>query len=192
MTRSTHRQAIRNGRLWGLLVSCAFAGGCSLASEGTAPFEPSPSASGGDATAADGDFVLPQPETKSRYGNPETYVVFGERYHVLDTSDGYVERGIASWYGEPFHGRRTSSGETYDMYRLTAAHKSLPLPTYVQVTNLDNGLQIVVRVNDRGPFHEGRIIDLSYAAAKKIGMIGPGTARVEVRALDPPAADRGG
>ena len=188
---STPRRTAGNGRLWGLLVGWVLAGGCSLASEGTAPFEPSARPGADDDTAAGGYVVVPQPETKSRYGNPETYVVFGERYHVLDTSDGYVERGIASWYGEPFHGRKTSSGETYDMHRLTAAHKSLPLPTYVQVTNLDNGRRIVVRVNDRGPFHEGRIIDLSYAAARKIGMIGPGTARVEVRALDPPAADRG-
>ena len=101
-------------------------------------------------------------EPKSRYGNPESYVVFGKRYYVKDSSKGYVETGIASWYGTKFHGRRTSSGETYDMYAMTAAHKTLPLPTYVEVTNLNNGRSIIVKVNDRGRFHEIRIIDLSY------------------------------
>ncbi len=117
-------------------------------------------------------------------------MVFGQQYEVLDTSQGYLKEGIASWYGEPFHGRRTSNGEVYDMHGLTAAHKSLPLPTYVLVTNLENGRRVILRVNDRGPFHGERIIDVSFAAAEKLGMVGPGTARVEVRALDPPAADR--
>jgi rare lipoprotein A len=143
-----------------------------------------------DAGGSSSTGANPLPESKSRYGNPETYVVFGKRYSVLDTSAGFVEEGIASWYGEPFHGRRTSSGETYDMYTLTAAHKHLPLPTYALVTNLDNGRRIVVRVNDRGPFHEDRVIDLSYAAALELDMVGPGTARVNVRALDPAATER--
>ncbi len=129
--------------------------------------------------------VTPRPEPKSRYGNPPSYVVFGKRYHVLDSSRGFVEKGVASWYGTKFHGRRTSSGETYDMYALSAAHKRLPLPSYVRVTNLENGRHIVVRVNDRGPFHGNRVIDLSYAAAAKLGIVKKGTAWVEVRALQP-------
>ena len=164
---------------------------CSLASEGTAPFEPEPRSEGRPAAGPviiDG--VTPRQEVKSRYGNMTSYEVFGESYSVLDTSLGYDEQGVASWYGEPFHGRRTSSGETYDMHKLSAAHRSLPLPTYVEVTNLDNGRRIVVRINDRGPFHDGRIIDLSYAAARKLDIVGPGTAPVRVRALDPPAAER--
>lgn len=129
--------------------------------------------------------AVPRDEPRSRYGNPESYVVFGKRYHVQDSSRGYVERGIASWYGKKFHGRRTSSGETYDMYAMTAAHKTLPLPTYAEVTNLQNGRSVTVKINDRGPFHENRIIDMSYAAAHKLGMLGKGTALVEVRAITP-------
>ncbi len=129
--------------------------------------------------------ATPRIEPKSRYGNPASYVVLGQRYHTLPSSQGYVERGIASWYGTKFHGRSTSSGESYDMYAMTAAHKSLPLPTYVQVTNLRNGRTAVVKVNDRGPFHDNRLIDLSYAAATKLGILGEGTGLVEVRALDP-------
>jgi rare lipoprotein A len=134
--------------------------------------------------------AVPQAEFKSRSGNPESYVIEGTTYRVLRTSDGYREEGIASWYGGYFHGRRTSSGDTYDMYQMTAAHKSLPLPTYVRVTHLENGRSVVVRVNDRGPFVQDRIIDLSFAAASKLGMAAIGTARVEVVALDPPARDR--
>ncbi len=135
--------------------------------------------------------AVPRNEPKSRYGNPESYVVFGKRYHVMDSSAGYRERGIASWYGTKFHGRRTSSGETYDMYKMTAAHKTLPLPTYVEVINLENNKRIIVRVNDRGPFHEGRIIDLSYTAATKLGIVRNGTGRVEVRALSANTASTG-
>jgi rare lipoprotein A len=134
--------------------------------------------------------AIPQPEFKSRSGNPETYVIDGVTYGVLETSAGYREEGLASWYGGYFHGRRTSSGDVYDMYRMTAAHKRLPLPTYVRVTHLGNGRSVVVRDNDRGPFVEDRIIDLSYTAAAKLGMADAGTARVEVVALDPPARDR--
>ena len=133
--------------------------------------------------------AVPRPEYKSRLGNPAFYDEFGVRYRVLETSKDFVERGIASWYGHPFHGRATSTGETYDMYAMTAAHKTLPLPTYVRVTDLDTGNRVVVRVNDRGPFVEGRVIDLSYVAALKLGIVREGTARVEVRALDPPALD---
>lgn len=129
--------------------------------------------------------AIPRIEPKSRYGNPESYTVMGRRYHVLDSSEGYVERGIASWYGKKFHGQRTSSGDPYDMYAMSAAHKHLPIPTYVKVTNLENDRRIVVRVNDRGPFHDNRVIDLSYAAAKKLGIVAKGTGLVEVRAIDP-------
>ena len=129
--------------------------------------------------------AVPKVEPRSKYGNPASYEQFGRTYHTLQSSEGFSERGIASWYGTKFHGRRTSSGEDYNMYAMTAAHKTLPLPTYVEVTNLDNGRQVVVKVNDRGPFHEGRIIDLSYAAAIKLGINKAGTGRVEIRALDP-------
>ena len=111
--------------------------------------------------------------------------MFGKRYYTLPTAKGYKERGIASWYGTKFHGRRTSSGEPYNMYAMTAAHKTLPLPTYVEVKNLSNGRSLVLKVNDRGPFHGNRIIDLSYAAATKLGIAKKGTGLVEVRALDP-------
>jgi rare lipoprotein A len=124
------------------------------------------------------------PERSSR-GNPPFYEVEGKRYFVLDSSDGYAERGTASWYGRDFHGRPTSSGEIYDMNRMTAAHKTLPLPTWVEVTNLVNGRRVVVKVNDRGPFVDGRIIDLSRQAASELDMLGSGTARVQVRALGP-------
>jgi len=131
--------------------------------------------------------AVPRPEPKSRYGNPTSYVVMGKRYHVLNSHQGYLEKGIASWYGRKFHGRRTSSGEPYDMYAMSAAHKKLPLPTYASVTNLKNKRSIIVRINDRGPFHENRLIDLSYAAAKKLGIVATGTGLVEVRALNPEA-----
>jgi rare lipoprotein A len=132
--------------------------------------------------------AIPEPEVKaeppSRYGN-RTYSVLGKTYRVLASSEGYVEEGMASFYGKKFHGRLTSNQEVYDMYAFSAAHKSLPLPSYVRVTNLDNGKSVVVRVNDRGPFHSNRIIDLSYAAAVKLDFIRKGTTRVEVRALQP-------
>jgi len=124
------------------------------------------------------------PQAEVANGNPEYYEVFGKRYKVRESSSGYRERGIASWYGRPFHGRPTSSGEMYDMDEMTAAHTSLPLPTWVEVTNLSNGKTVVVKVNDRGPFVGNRLIDLSYAAAKALDIVRTGTARVEVRALD--------
>ena len=113
----------------------------------------------------------PKSEPLSKRGNMPSYEVFGKRYYTMKSAKGYVERGIASWYGSKFHGRKTSNGETYDMHAMTAAHTRLPLPTYVRVTNLENGRSTVVRVNDRGPFKKNRIIDLSYAAATKLGMI---------------------
>ena len=129
--------------------------------------------------------AVPVAEPRSRYGNPRSYVVFGRTYRTLPSSRGYVERGIASWYGTKFHKRLTSSREPYDMYAMTAAHRSLPLPTYVRVTHLENGRSAVVRVNDRGPFHPGRIIDLSYAAAVRLGITEAGSGPVEVRAVEP-------
>ncbi len=129
--------------------------------------------------------AVPKAEAKSKYGNPPSYVVFGHRYYVSNSSTGYDKRGIASWYGTKFHKRRTSSGEPYNMFAMTAANKTLPLPTFVQVTNLQNGRQIIVKVNDRGPFEKNRIIDLSYVAAKKLGMLAHGTALVEVKAINP-------
>jgi rare lipoprotein A len=128
--------------------------------------------------------VVPRIEPRSRNGNPPFYDVLGKRYFVLSSSVGYVERGVASWYGPGFHKVRTSIGEPYDMYGMSAAHKTLPLPAYVRVTNLQNGRSIVVRVNDRGPFVGNRIIDLSYTAASKLDMLRNGTAMVEVRSLD--------
>jgi rare lipoprotein A len=128
--------------------------------------------------------AVPRYEPPSQYGNPSSYAVAGRRYYVLDSAKGYVKRGLASWYGTKFHGRRTSSGETYDMYAMSAAHKTLPLPTYVQVTNLKNQKSVIVKVNDRGPFHSDRLIDLSYAAAVKLGITANGTAPVEVKAID--------
>jgi rare lipoprotein A len=126
---------------------------------------------------------VPVDEPRARYGNRTPYTVLGRSYHVLPSARGYRQRGIASWYGEKFHGRATSSLEPYDMYAFSAAHKTLPLPTYARVTNLENGRSVVVRVNDRGPFHQDRLIDLSYAAAIKLGMHLKGTAKVEVEAL---------
>jgi rare lipoprotein A len=135
---------------------------------------------------------LPQPsprsETRSRYGNGPTYRVWGITYEVMDSAEGYLEDGIASWYGAKFHGHRTSSGEPYDMYQLSAAHKTLPLPSWARVTNLDNGKSTIVRVNDRGPFHPDRVIDLSWAAAVKLDIDQRGTGRVRVEALTPEPA----
>jgi rare lipoprotein A len=133
--------------------------------------------------------MVPRAEPRSRNGNPPFYDVFGKRYYVLSSGVGYVERGVASWYGPGFHKVRTSTGEPYDMYAMTAAHKTLPLPAYVRVTNLQNGRSIVVRVNDRGPFVGNRIIDLSYTAASKLDMLRNGTAMVEVRSLEPVSAN---
>jgi rare lipoprotein A len=132
---------------------------------------------------------VPKNEPHSRYGNPESYTVLGQAYRVMPDARGYVERGIASWYGNKFHGYMTSSLEPYNMYAFTAAHKTLPLPSYARVTNLENGKSVTVRINDRGPFSEKRIIDLSYAAAVKIGVWPKGTSLVEVRVIDPAHPD---
>ena len=128
--------------------------------------------------------ITPKYEPKSRIGNPKNYKVFGQKYNVMSSSENFTQTGIASWYGVKFHGRNTSNGDAYDMYELTAAHKSLPLPTYVEVTNLENNKSLIVRVNDRGPFHDNRIIDLSYAAAAKLGVLAKGTAKVFIKAIN--------
>ena len=128
--------------------------------------------------------AVPQQVERSTSGNKSPYTVLGETYHIIDDPRGFTETGEASWYGLKFQGHMTSSGETYDMYSMTAAHKTLPIPTYIRVTNLDNGLSTVVRVNDRGPFHEGRIIDLSYAAATKLDYADKGTAHVKIEVLE--------
>jgi rare lipoprotein A len=145
---------------------------------------PPPAATPPPAPAGNGIAdAVPRVEPRSAHGNPPFYDVLGQRYYVLATADGYLERGVASWYGPTFHGGHTSSGEPYDMYAMTAAHKTLPLPCYARVTNLRNGRSIVVRINDRGPFVANRLIDLSYTAATKLDMIREGTTLVEVRAL---------
>lgn len=155
------------------LLAAALATGCaSRGAEAPAP------------ASASRDVIDPP---RGARGNPPFYEVFGRRYHVLDSSEDYRERGTASWYGRDFHGKPTSGGEPYDMHAMTAAHKTLPIPTWVEVRNLANGKRVIVRVNDRGPFVGDRIIDLSYAAALEIDMIENGTARVEVRALGAPA-----
>jgi len=136
--------------------------------------------------------AVPRPEPKSRYGNGPHYEVLGKNYTVMPSGSGYRERGVASWYGKKFHGRLTSNREPYDMYAMTAAHKTLPLPTYVKVRNLSNSRTVIVRVNDRGPFVDNRVIDLSYAAALKLDMVRSGTSLVEVTAItfDDPPGDR--
>ncbi|MDA0678923.1 MAG: septal ring lytic transglycosylase RlpA family protein [Proteobacteria bacterium] len=128
--------------------------------------------------------AIPREEPRSRYGNGPYYKVLGQTYKVLNSSSGYQERGVASWYGKKFHGRMTSNQEPYDMYAMTAAHKTLPLPTYVRVRNLRNNRTVIVRVNDRGPFVDNRLIDLSYAAATKLDLVKAGTGLVEVTAIN--------
>jgi rare lipoprotein A len=166
-------------RLSGLTLLLLLAG-CSTTTYRTPPLPPLPPP---DVAAI--PEPIPRVEPRSERGNPAFYTVLGRRYFVLETAEGYVERGVASWYGPGFHASSTSNGEKYDMYAMTAAHKTLPLPAYVQVTNLRNGRSVVVRVNDRGPFKDGRIIDLSYTAASRLGMLKDGTTFVEVRALTP-------
>lgn len=136
----------------------------------------------------------PRIEQPSRAGNRSTYEVWGETYHVMPDSRGYTRQGTASWYGEKFHGYATSNGEIYDMYKMSAAHRSLPLPTFARVTSVNNGRSVIVRVNDRGPFHSDREIDLSYAAAARLGILDNGTGAVRVEAIDPEQwiAERGG
>ena len=183
-----------------LLVSLSLSlalGGCSL----TGRKHPSPPAkipSGSNVPQVPPDVLnipdaVPRYEPRGTRGNPPFYEVFGKRYYVMASSEGWVERGTASWYGPGFHSASTSLGEPYDMYAMTAAHKTLPIPAYAEVTNLRNGRKVVVRINDRGPFVGDRIIDLSYTAAAKLDMLTAGTAPVEVRVIGPSAMTaRGG
>lgn len=134
--------------------------------------------------------VEPKYEPKSKYGNPDSYHVLGKTYQVMTSAKDFKQNGLASWYGTKFHQKRTSSGEPYDMFAMTAAHKTLPLPTYVKVRNLENNRETIVKVNDRGPFHEGRIIDLSYAAAKRLGVLKKGTAKVQIETLAPSSSNQ--
>ena len=129
--------------------------------------------------------AVPKVEPLSRSGNRSSYEVWGKTYHVLADPKGYTDSGKASWYGEKFHGYATASGEIYDMYKMTAAHRSLPLPTYARVTNIDNNRSVIVKVNDRGPFHGDRLLDLSYAAAARLDILRHGTGNVRVEAIDP-------
>jgi rare lipoprotein A len=164
------------------LLLISFLAGC-----GNAPQRSSSAAPTSDSVAGSGP-ASPAVPLRSDRGNPPFYDVLGKRYHVLPTSAGYVQRGVASWYGQDFHGLATSSGEQYDMHAMTAAHTTLPLPTWVEVTNLVNGKRVIVKVNDRGPFVDNRLIDLSYAAATELDMVRTGTTRVEVRAVAAPLA----
>jgi rare lipoprotein A len=183
------------------LAALVVLGGCSSIEEVRRPMEPQPippppepvkveKADGPPADDIDVTHIpnaVPKIEPLSRYGNPPVYEVFGKRYKVMDKdkSQGYTAKGVASWYGRKFHGQRTSSGEPYDMFSMTAAHRSLPIPTYAKVKNLNNGKEVVVKINDRGPFVGDRLIDLSYAAAKKLGFHNDGTAKVHITAIDP-------
>jgi len=133
--------------------------------------------------------ATPAPVVRTIAGNKSPYTVLGKTYRLLPDSKGYQQRGEASWYGTKFHGRRTANGEVYDMFAMTAAHKTLPIPSYVRVTNVNNGLSVVVRINDRGPFHGDRIIDLSYAAAKKLGFAGQGFTVVDLQDVTPAPGD---
>ena len=177
----------RTRALCGLLCVAGLAGCFTQAPRNARSIPPPPSAppSAPPAIPQAVPDAVPRVEPRSRYGNPTYYEVFGKRYYVLASSADYVERGVASWYGPGFHKERTSTLEPYDMYGMTAAHRTLPLPAYVRVTNLENGRSVVVRVNDRGPFVGNRIIDLSYTAAARLDMLRNGTAMVEVRSIDP-------
>jgi rare lipoprotein A len=135
--------------------------------------------------------IIPMIEPRTLAGNKSPYTVNGLTYRVMPSEEGYSERGFASWYGEKFHGHKTSNGEIYDMYQISAAHKTMPIPGFLRVTNLENERSIVVRVNDRGPFHSDRVIDLSYAAAYMLGFDNKGTAMVEVEAIVPTLAGPG-
>ena len=176
---------------WGLLCALVLAG-CGTnqtASTGAGQVDRAPVAS---AKMLARLVALPNPAvkkvTKSKYGNGPVYTVLGKSYRVMDNAQGFRQEGIASWYGAKFHGRKTSSGEVFDAYKLSAAHKHLPLPSFARVTNLANGKQTIVRVNDRGPFHDDRVIDLSYAAAVKLGFHEYGTAKVMLEVVEPAEA----
>ncbi|MGR2737601.1 septal ring lytic transglycosylase RlpA family protein [Billgrantia sp. Q4P2] len=181
-----------------LLAGCAGSGSSTPSQRDGASTAPAGASTGGQRYAMSGDAypenppdvsqipdAVPRVESPSRGGNRPVYEVWGKTYQVLPDARGYARQGTASWYGEKFHGYATSNGEIYDMYKMSAAHRSLPLPTYARVTSLDNGRSVIVRVNDRGPFHNDREIDLSYAAAARLDILDRGTGRVKVEAIDP-------
>lgn len=170
-----------HNKIWLIIISCITAAGL-LVSCATTHKDGPP---GYNVDVSRIPNAVPKKEPLSKYGNMRSYEVFGKRYYPLKSSHNYDKVGTASWYGTKFHSRLTSSGERYDMLSMTAAHKTLPLPTYVEVTNLKNNRKVVVKVNDRGPFSSNRLIDLSYVAAKKLGMLGHGTTEVRIRAIDP-------
>lgn len=195
-------------RASGLIALFALASGCASndvqrvdapgsSQQAAAPAKTSANTSGGRYAMSGDAYPLEPPdvtkvpdaepriEQPSRAGNRSSYEVWGKTYHVLPDATGYEKRGTASWYGEKFHGYATSNGEIYDMYKMSAAHRSLPLPTFARVTSLDNGRSVIVRVNDRGPFHSDREIDLSYAAAARLGFLDNGTGSVKVEAINP-------
>ncbi|MGC3871930.1 septal ring lytic transglycosylase RlpA family protein [Halomonas sp. GXIMD04776] len=193
------RRLLCAGLAFALLAGCAGGGHRGDGAPGSAT-KSSAAKSGGGRYAMNSDAypelppdvsdvpdAVPRVEPRSASGNRPTYQVWGKTYHVLSDSTGYEKQGTASWYGQKFHGYATASGEIYDMYKMSAAHRSLPLPTYARVTNIDNGRSVIVKVNDRGPFHGDRLIDLSYAAAARLDILGNGTGRVDVEAIDPVA-----
>ena len=167
-----------------LCFSLLFFSGCSLFHSSNAVIKDGPPTEPFDPNKI--VEVEPKPEPKAKYGNHSPYEVFGKTYHVMESSQGYQTEGVASWYGTKFQGRHTSSWELYDLYAMTAAHKTLPLPTYVRVTNLENNRSVIVKVNDRGPFHGDRVIDLSYSAAYRLGYADKGTARVKISVIEFP------
>lgn len=172
-------------RCAGMLCSATLLSGC-IAANGSMdpPWMAAVAGDGpGDPRLVQNQGAVVQNLPKSRRGNPPAYQVFGETYNVMETAENFKEWGVASWYGKKFHGRETSSGEIYDMHLMTAAHKSLPLPTFVQVTRADSGQSVIVKVNDRGPFVGDRIIDLSFAAASALGMVESGKVEVYIEAL---------
>jgi len=186
LTRKTGTESLFSASGLALLCLLLLLHGCSTGRQQTSRYSQSHDSAPDQHIDVSGiKDAVPRVEPFSRYGNPPSYVVNGRRYHTLNNNKGYKERGIASWYGTKFHGHRTSSGDAYDMYQMSAAHKTLPLPTYARVTNLKNGKSVIVKINDRGPFHENRLIDLSYAAALRLGIMGKGTGLVEVTAIDP-------
>lgn len=183
-------------RCLGCAALLALLGGCASGPMDI-PERPQPATAGSDkdgtpdfrADLANVPDAIPRPEPRTAAGNKSPYTVLGKTYRVRPVPPGHRERGLGSWYGTKFHGRKTSLGDPYDVYTMTAAHKTLPLPSYVRVTNLENGKRAVVRVNDRGPFHEDRVIDLSYAAAYRLGYANKGTALLELEVLDPMAPE---
>lgn len=195
MKRAATKNRMQKINLALIVVCCIFFAACSGnkqkssgSSKSNAPYNPNDGRYQHDKDFGPSEDVdlshvpdaVPRYETRTRAGNKNPYTVLGKTYHLIEDESSYRERGYASWYGKKFNGYNTSNGERYDMYAMTGAHKTLPIPSYVRVTNLDNGKSVVVRINDRGPFHQGRIIDLSYAAAQRIGIHKTGTGRVEV------------